>query len=97
MDEGTFSRLLDWIPEVWKANNVKVNSIGFLGGEPFLRTDRIRRVMDSVYKNTQGMQGYVYTNGDLVDSVNWDDLEDIQWIRPMLRISVLMSLRDGWR
>jgi len=80
MDENTFSRLLEWIPEVWKANNVKVNTIGFLGGEPLLRTDRIKKVMDSAYKNTDGMQGYLYTNGDLVDSVKWDDLEDIQWI-----------------
>jgi radical SAM protein with 4Fe4S-binding SPASM domain len=80
MDDRTFSRLLEWIPEVWRANNVKVNAIGFLGGEPLLRTDRIRRVMDSVYANTDGMQGFVYTNGDLVDSLNWDDLEDIQWI-----------------
>ena len=80
MDDDTFSRLLDWIPEVWKANNVKVNSVGFLGGEPLLRTDRIRKVMDSVYKNTDGMQGYLYTNGDLIDTVAWDDLEDIQWI-----------------
>ena len=80
MDENTFSRLLEWIPEVWKVNNVKVNAIGFLGGEPLLRTDRIRQVMDSVYKNTDGMQGFVYTNGDMIDCVNWDDLEDIQWI-----------------
>lgn len=80
MDNNTFSRLLEWIPEVWKVNNVKVNSIGFLGGEPLLRTDRIKKIMDSVYNTTDGMQGYVYTNGDLIDSVNWDDLEDIQWI-----------------
>jgi len=80
MDENTFSRLLEWIPEIWKANNVKVNSIGFLGGEPLLRTDRIKKVMHSVYKNTDGMQGYVNTNGDLIDSVNWDDLEAIQWM-----------------
>jgi uncharacterized protein len=80
MDEKTFARLLEWIPEVWKANNVKVNAIGFLGGEPLLRTDRIKRVMDSVYENTDGMQGFVYTNGDVIDSVNWDDLEDIQWL-----------------
>lgn len=80
MDENTFSRLLEWIPEVWKVNNIKVNSIGFLGGEPLLRTDRIRQIMDSVYKNTDGMQGFVYTNGDTIDSVNWDDLEDVQWI-----------------
>ncbi len=80
MDENTFSRLLEWIPEVWKVNDVKVNAVGFLGGEPLLRTDRIRRVMDSVYKNTDGMQGFLYTNGDVIDSVNWDDLEDIQWI-----------------
>lgn len=80
MDENTFSRLLEWIPEVWKVNNVKVNTIGFLGGEPLLRTDRIKKIMDSAYKNTDGMQGFLYTNGDLVDSVNWDDLEDIQWM-----------------
>lgn len=80
MDENTFSRLLEWIPEVWQVNNVKVNAIGFLGGEPLLRTDRIKKIMDSAYKNTEGMQGFLYTNGDLIDSVNWDDLEDIQWI-----------------
>lgn len=80
MDENTFSRLLEWIPEVWRVNNTKVNAVGFLGGEPLLRTDRIKRVMDSVYENTDGMQGFVYTNADVIDSVNWDDLEDIQWI-----------------
>lgn len=80
MDDKTFSRLLQWIPEVWRVNNVKVNAVGFLGGEPLLRTDRIKQVMDSVYKNTDGMQGLLYTNGDLIDSVNWNDLEDIQWI-----------------
>jgi len=80
MDENTFSRLLEWIPEVWKVNNIKVNAVSFLGGEPLLRTDRIRKVMDSVYTNTDGMQGNVYTNGDLIDLVNWDDLENIQWI-----------------
>jgi uncharacterized protein len=80
MDERTFSRLLEWIPEVWKVNNIKVNYVGFLGGEPLLRTDRIKRVMDSVYNNTDGMQGALNTNADLVDSVNWDDLQDIHWI-----------------
>jgi len=80
MDENTSLRLLEWIPEVWKVNNVKVNVIVFLGGEPLLRTDRIKKVMDSVYKNTDGMQGFLYTNGDVIDSVNWDDLEDVQWI-----------------
>jgi radical SAM protein with 4Fe4S-binding SPASM domain len=80
MDDSTFSKLLEWIPEIWKANNIKVNVIVFLGGEPLLRTDRIKKVMDSVYNNTCGMQGNVTTNADLVDSVNWDDLEDIQWI-----------------
>ena len=80
MDDNTFSKLLEWIPEVWRLNNIKVNTIGFLGGEPLLRTDRIKKVMDTVYEHTDGMQGYLYTNGDLVDTVNWDDIEDIQWI-----------------
>ncbi len=80
MDEGTFSRLLDWICEVWERNNVKVNIVNFLGGEPLLRTDRIRRVMARITNHTDGMQGLVNTNADLVDTVNWDDLEAIQWI-----------------
>lgn len=80
MDERTFSRLLEWIPEVWKVNNVKVNYVGFLGGEPLLRTDRIKKIMDTVYRETDGMQGALNTNADLVDTVNWDDLEDINWI-----------------
>lgn len=80
MDEDTFSRLLEWIPEVWLANHVKVNIVNFLGGEPLLRTDRIRRVMDSVFAHTGGMQGLVNTNGDLVDTVNWDDLDHIKWM-----------------
>ncbi|MCB2148354.1 MAG: SPASM domain-containing protein [Deltaproteobacteria bacterium] len=80
MDENTFSRLLTWIPEVWNVNHVKVNAISFLGGEPLLRTDRIRKVMDAVCSHTDGMQGLVNTNGDLVDSVAWDDLEQIRWV-----------------
>lgn len=80
MDDNTFSRLLEWIPEVWNVNAVKVNSISFLGGEPLLRTDRIKKVMDYVYAHTDGMQGVVFTNSDLVDSLNWDDIIDIQWI-----------------
>lgn len=80
MSEETFSRLLEWIPEVYHLNNVKVNVIVFLGGEPLLRTDRIKRVMDACYEKTPGIQGNVYTNGDVIDKVNWDDLEDIQWM-----------------
>ncbi|WP_083456019.1 SPASM domain-containing protein [Desulfosarcina cetonica] len=45
-----------------------------------LWTDRIRRVMDTVDAQTDGMQGLVNTNGDLVDKVNWDDLAAIQWM-----------------
>lgn len=80
MSDETFGRLLDWIPEVWRLNKVKVNYVGFLGGEPLLRTDRIKKIMDTVYEKTDGMQGAITTNADLVDSVRWDDLEYIQWI-----------------
>lgn len=80
MDEPTFARLLEWIPEVWKASNIKVNAISFLGGEPLMRTDLVKRVMDAVFRNTDGMQGNIYTNSDLIDTVNWDDLIDIQWM-----------------
>ena len=80
MDENTFARLLEWIPEVWAANNINVNIVNFLGGEPLLRTDRIRSVMNAVSAHTDGMQGLVNTNGDLVDTINWDDLEHIKWM-----------------
>ena len=80
MDESAFSRLLEWIPEVWRVNNVKVNVISFLGGEPLLRTDRIKRIMEAVRKHTEGMKALVTTNGDLVDGTDWNDLEDIRWI-----------------
>lgn len=80
MSDETLARLLDWIPEVWRLNDVKVNYVGFLGGEPLLRTDRVRQVMACVYAKTDGMQGALTTNADLVDSVRWEDLEHIQWM-----------------
>ena len=80
MSEKSFARLLDWIVEVWRINRIKVNYIGFLGGEPLLRTGRIRRLLRHVREQTGGMQAALNTNADLVDSVDWDDLELIQWI-----------------
>ncbi len=80
MEENTFARLLEWIPEVWKVNKVKVNAIAFLGGEPLLRTERIKKVMDAVEDSTDGMQAFVFTNADLIDTVNWDHLQSIHWI-----------------
>jgi radical SAM protein with 4Fe4S-binding SPASM domain len=97
MDENTFARLVEWIPEVWRANNVKVNVIVFLGGEPLLRTDRIKRVMEAAYRHTDGMQGNVTTNSDLVDTVNWDDLEDIQWITTNIADNSLAELARRMR
>ena len=80
MDENTFARLLEWIPEVWRVNAIGVNVVNFLGGEPLLRTDRIKKIMDVVRRQTDGIHGLVNTNGDLVDAVAWDDLEHIRWI-----------------
>ncbi|WP_054692240.1 hypothetical protein [Desulfosarcina cetonica] len=34
MDDRTFSRLLEWIPAVWQANNIKVNIINFWAASP---------------------------------------------------------------
>lgn len=48
--------------------------------ERLRRTDRTGQVMGAPYESTDGIQGFVYANGDLVDSLNWDDLEDIQWL-----------------
>ena len=92
MDASGFSRLLEWIPEVWRANNAKVNVISFLGGEPLLRTDRIKKVMGTVRKHTDGVKGLVTTNGDLVDKVDWNDLQEIKWITINITDSSLEEL-----
>jgi len=36
--------------------------------------------MDRIERDTDGMQTSIFTNADLVDRVNWDDLKDIQWM-----------------
>ena len=36
--------------------------------------------MDTARKHTDGVKGLVTTNGDLVDRVDWNDLENIQWV-----------------
>ena len=80
MDRATFDRLLDWLPQVWAVNNCQLNAVNFLGGEPLLRTDRIRRMMAAIRSQTSDVQAMINTNADLVDTVDWDDLADIQWI-----------------
>jgi len=39
-----------------------------------------RIAIDGTRRRTQVAGVFLYTNGDLIDSVNWDDLVDIQWM-----------------
>lgn len=81
MNDETFNRLCEWIPEMYHKDDKLISSVHFLGGEPLLDTPRIKKLMDSVFQKTPGMLGHVYTNGDLLDSINWNDLELIQAVR----------------
>lgn len=77
MDDKTFDRTIDWISEVYQQHKILHSGIIFLGGEPLLVTDRIKKMMEGVCAKTP-MTGLLYTNGDLLDSVNWDDLNYVQ-------------------
>jgi hypothetical protein len=48
MDERTFSRLLEWIPEVWKANNTKVNAIDELSRRMKIIAERSNAIGQTV-------------------------------------------------
>lgn len=78
MTDETLNRLCEWIPETYYNHNKLVSWVIFLGGEPLLVTDKIKKIMDNVHLKTPGMLGQVFTNGDLLDKTNWNDLEHIQ-------------------
>lgn len=77
MSDEKFERLLDFIVDVYNKSNIAIHQLTFMGGEPLLRTDRIKRINDVVSEKTPGMVSVAITNGDLVDSVNWDDLAKV--------------------
>lgn len=77
MSDEMFEHLLEFIPKVYIASKVAVMLIIFLGGEPLLRTDRVRRIMDRVNKDGLYCGASLFTNGDLLDTVNWDDVKDV--------------------
>jgi len=74
MSDKIFTDLLEWVAYVSKSHGLNYTMLLFLGGEPLLRTDRIKKLMDYVQEQYPKTIGSIYTNADLVDSVNWDDL-----------------------
>jgi radical SAM protein with 4Fe4S-binding SPASM domain len=80
MSDSMFNRLKEWFVEAYRGNNVKINTIIFLGGEPTLRTDRVKMLLDYLYEHDAPVSAVLYTNGDLIDNINWDDLTDITWM-----------------
>ena len=77
MNEKTLQRLCEWLPKSYYEHNYLFCMVQFLGGEPLLLTPYIKRIMDAVFEKTPGMIGLLHTNADLWDSVNWDDLDNI--------------------
>lgn len=77
MSDKMFEDLLEFVPKVYDMSNIRVFLLVFLGGEPLLRTDRIKKILDKANKGKIVMGGCIYTNSDLIDSVNWNDLEQV--------------------
>lgn len=77
MSDEKFERLLNFIIDVYDKSNIAIHQLTFLGGDPLLCTDRIKRINDVVSEKTKGMVSVFITNGDLIDSVNWDDLTKV--------------------
>ena len=77
MSETVFQKSLKWIEYIYGINKIGINGLAFLGGEPLLETPRIKRAMDFVVNLDPKFVGMLFTNGDLIDSVNWSDLQDI--------------------
>lgn len=74
MSDEMFGRLLDFIIELYEKSDIAIHQLTYMGGEPLLRTDRIKAINDIVSEKTAGMVSVVITNGDLLDVVNWNDL-----------------------
>ena len=77
MSDEMFDDLLKFLVKVYNETNERIYHILLLGGEPLLRTDRIKKLVDYIFSNTPGMAFSMFTNGDLIDSVNWSDLTRI--------------------
>lgn len=89
MTDEMFEVLLNFLVKTYNDSDVYHFLITFLGGEPLLRTDRIKRIMDKVNSETPGMAGSIFTNGDLIDKINWDEVYDVNlWNLNVTDISV---------
>ncbi len=77
MDDNTFSRLVEWIPEVYEQSGIKRALIIWLGGEPLLRTDRIHMLSQRLEPHKGVFLQDVFTNADLVDILNWKHLQEV--------------------
>lgn len=80
MSDETFESFLEWVKYVYEVNMVKYNLMIFMGGEPLLETPRIKATMKYILGNVSPIfYGMVATNGDLIDKINWDDVQDIDF------------------
>jgi uncharacterized protein len=101
MPEDVFARLCDWLPATYYQHNYLFGMVVFLGGEPLLETQKIKRLMDAVFEKTPGMLGVIHTNGDLLNRIDWHNVEKInQWTLhitdlPMGEIDRRMKIIDA--
>ena len=51
--------------------------------------------MGAFYENTDGMQAFVYANGDLMDTLNRDDLKEIHGSPNIAEAAIREALERG--
>lgn len=77
MSDEVFEQLCNVVDNSYDRHNVLHQMVNFIGGEPLLETKRIGILSDIIFEKTPGMEIIVYTNGDLVDMINYEDLKRV--------------------
>lgn len=80
MSEEIFQKFCDWTIDYINNNDFKTNAVLFLGGEPLLATDKIRRYMQNIKDKItdEVVTGNIFSNCDLIYDIDPKDLENIQ-------------------
>lgn len=95
MSDDTFNKTLKWIKYIYDVNKIKYNLIIFMGGEPLLDTPRIKLTMRYALESISPVfYGMIITNGDCIEHVDWNDLQDLDfWMQAVHDTSLEENIR----
>ncbi len=77
MSDETFDKLCEWIPIQYNKLPFLHSTIIWVGGDHLLVTDKVKKLMDSVFNQCPGISSYMFTNGDLLHKINWDHMDKV--------------------